>query len=95
MQDVSFEVHPGETLAIIGNTGSGKSTLLELISRLYEVEQGSYKVDGILAKDQHLEELRQSSSDSLEAIFSQLTGFTETNTNTDDFLEAFQNKDNA
>ncbi|MEM7186169.1 MAG: ABC transporter ATP-binding protein [Bacteroidota bacterium] len=60
LQNVSFEVHPGETLAIIGNTGSGKSTLLELISRLYEVEQGSYKVDGILAKDQHLEELRKS-----------------------------------
>ncbi len=51
--------------------------------------------DGQIVAQGTLEELRQSSGDSLEAIFSQLTGFTETNTNTDDFLEAFQNKDNA
>lgn len=60
LKEVSFVVSPGETLAIIGNTGSGKSTILELITRLYDVEQGSYTVDDIAAKDIDLEDLRNS-----------------------------------
>jgi len=60
LKEVSFFVSPGETLAIIGNTGSGKSTILELITRLYDVEQGSYTVDDIAAKDIDLEDLRNS-----------------------------------
>lgn len=60
LKEVSFVVSPGETLAIIGNTGSGKSTILELITRLYDVEQGRYTVDDIAAKDIDLEDLRNS-----------------------------------
>ena len=60
LKEVSFTVIPGETLAIIGNTGSGKSTILELISRLYDIDQGSYTVDDITAKDMDLEDLRNS-----------------------------------
>jgi ATP-binding cassette subfamily B protein len=41
LKNVSFTVHPGETLAIIGNTGSGKSTILELIGRLYDVPENT------------------------------------------------------
>lgn len=58
LKNVSFTVHPGETLAIIGNTGSGKSTILELIGRLYDVTEGSYYVDNHLAKDLNLDDLR-------------------------------------
>ncbi|UQS86851.1 ABC transporter ATP-binding protein/permease [Nicoliella spurrieriana] len=47
LSDVSFNVHAGQTLAIIGGTGSGKSTLVNLIPRLIEPEQGSIKIDGV------------------------------------------------
>jgi len=60
LNKVSFTVKPGETIAIIGNTGSGKSTILELITRLYDVEQGAFTVDDTPAKELHLEDLRQS-----------------------------------
>ncbi|MBX2828682.1 MAG: ABC transporter ATP-binding protein/permease [Flavobacteriaceae bacterium] len=60
LKGVSFSVVPGETLAIIGNTGSGKSTILELIARLYDIEDGFYTLDGHVAKDVHLDDLRSS-----------------------------------
>ena len=46
LEDVSFSVHRGETLAIIGATGSGKSTLVNLIPRFYDTDGGSVYVDG-------------------------------------------------
>lgn len=45
LKDISFEVNPGETLAIIGATGAGKSTLLQLIPRFYDVNEGEILVD--------------------------------------------------
>lgn len=60
LTDVSFHINPGETLAIIGNTGSGKSTILELITRLYDVDSGSYTVDQEPVKQLNLEDLRSS-----------------------------------
>lgn len=60
LKDVSFQVNPGEMLAIIGNTGSGKSTILELIGRLYDVEEGKLKVDGKNVRDINLDDLRGS-----------------------------------
>ena len=43
---ISFDIHEGEIVGIIGGTGSGKSTLVQLIERFYDVKQGSVKVDG-------------------------------------------------
>ncbi len=60
LKNVSFTVKPGETLAIVGNTGSGKSTILELIGRLYDVEEGMLKVDGIPIRKVNLTDLRDS-----------------------------------
>jgi ATP-binding cassette subfamily B protein len=45
LEDVSFTVHKGETLAILGKTGSGKSTIISLISRLYDVTEGRITID--------------------------------------------------
>jgi len=45
LQNVSFKVHEGETLAILGKTGSGKSTIISLISRLYDVTEGQITID--------------------------------------------------
>lgn len=46
LHDVSFDIHPGETVAIVGENGSGKSTIVKLLTRLYAVEEGSITVDG-------------------------------------------------
>lgn len=47
IKDVSFEVMPGQVLAIVGRTGSGKSTIANLLMRMYDVEKGSITIDGI------------------------------------------------
>ncbi|ARN71730.1 ABC transporter [Nonlabens tegetincola] len=58
LKEVSFKVPAGKTLAILGKTGSGKSTVLELLGRLYDIEKGSIKIDGIPIKELNLEDLR-------------------------------------
>lgn len=60
LQEVSFTVKKGETLAILGKTGSGKSTILSLISRLYDIDNGSILVDGKSIKNINLYDLRNS-----------------------------------
>ena len=46
LKDIDLHVRPGETIAFVGQTGAGKSTMTSLISRLYEVTDGSIKIDG-------------------------------------------------
>ncbi|MDH5605216.1 MAG: ABC transporter transmembrane domain-containing protein [Cyclobacteriaceae bacterium] len=46
LQDVSFEINPGEKVALVGPSGAGKSTIIQLIMRFYEIEEGNIKVDG-------------------------------------------------
>ncbi len=58
LHDISFEVQPGEMLGIVGKSGAGKSTLVNLISRLYEVEQGEVLLDGVNVKDLSFASLR-------------------------------------
>lgn len=57
LEDLSFELKPGQTTAIIGGTGSGKTTLLDLIPRFFDVSQGSLLVDGVDVRRQRLERL--------------------------------------
>lgn len=58
LDHISFQVNPGETLAIIGATGSGKSSLANLIPRFFEATEGRILVDGIDVRDYKLTELR-------------------------------------
>ena len=58
LQDVSFEVNPGETLAIIGRTGSGKSTIADLICRLFDATDGEVQMDDEDIKQLDLNQLR-------------------------------------
>lgn len=51
LEDISFKINPGETLAIIGATGSGKSTLINLIPRFYDVTSGEVLVNGRNVKE--------------------------------------------
>ena len=57
LQDLSFDLRPGQTTAIIGGTGSGKTTLLDLIPRFFDVSGGSLLVDGVDVRRQPLERL--------------------------------------
>jgi ATP-binding cassette, subfamily B, bacterial len=59
VQDVSFAVERGATVAIVGQTGSGKSTLTKLINRTYDVDEGRVLVDGVDVRDWDLAALRQ------------------------------------
>ena len=58
LEDISFTAHKGETVAFIGATGSGKSSLINLIPRLYDVSEGSVRVDGVDVRDYDREALR-------------------------------------
>lgn len=59
LENISFRVNQGETLAIIGATGSGKTSLVNLIPRFYDVTGGEVLVDGINVKDYALKDLRE------------------------------------
>jgi len=59
LEQVTFNVAPGETVAIVGRTGSGKSTLVGLIPRLYDVTGGRVRVGGVDVRELELEELRR------------------------------------
>ena len=58
LKDINLEIKSGETIGIIGGTGSAKSSLVNLISRLYDVTDGSLKVGGVDVRDYDMEVLR-------------------------------------
>lgn len=57
LQHISFQAHPGETIALVGATGSAKSSLVQLIPRLYDATSGEIRIDDIPVKDYNLDEL--------------------------------------
>jgi len=58
LKDISFEIKPGSTVALVGLSGSGKSTLVHLVPRFYDTTSGCIKIDGHLLKDYTLASLR-------------------------------------
>jgi len=59
VDDISFEVDGGDTLALVGPTGAGKSTVLKLLLRMYDVDEGAIRIDGTDLRDVSLPSLRQ------------------------------------
>lgn len=69
LEDVSFTVEPGQTVAVVGQTGSAKTTLARLINRTYDVDCGQVLVDGVDVRDWNLEALRRQISIIEQDIF--------------------------
>ncbi|MCH6565615.1 MAG: lipid A export permease/ATP-binding protein MsbA, partial [Proteobacteria bacterium] len=59
IENISFEIEPNQTIAIVGRSGSGKSSLVNLIPRLYELDEGEIRLDGERIQDYKLKELRR------------------------------------
>ena len=57
LEDINFEVKPGEMIGLVGASGAGKSTLINLIMRLYDVDQGRITIDGVDIRDIRMESL--------------------------------------
>lgn len=57
LEEIDFTLNKGETLGIIGATGSGKTTIVKLLLRLYDVDSGSIRIDGVNVNSMQLEEL--------------------------------------
>ena len=69
LENISFHIKPGETVAIVGGTGSGKSTLTELINRTYDATQGRILIDNLDVREWNLTSLRSQISKIEQDVF--------------------------
>ncbi|MED3791199.1 ABC transporter ATP-binding protein [Niallia alba] len=69
LNDVSFHINAGGSIALVGPTGAGKSTIINLLSRFYDVNEGSVKIDGVDVRDVTLKSLRSQMGVMLQDTF--------------------------
>jgi len=69
LNNVSFVVNPGETIALVGSTGAGKTTIVNLLSRFYDIKSGSVMIDGMDVRSVTLESLRKQMGIMLQDTF--------------------------
>lgn len=69
LDDISFVVNPGETIAIMGSTGSGKTTIVNLMSRFYDVTEGSILLDDVDIRMRSLQDIRRSIAIATQDVF--------------------------
>ena len=69
LRDLSFRVEPGERVAFVGATGAGKTTIIKLLTRLYEVDAGRIRIDGVDLRDMTQEQLRRRVAMVLQDVF--------------------------
>ncbi|MFT4093167.1 MAG: ABC transporter ATP-binding protein [Niabella sp.] len=69
LNDINFEIEPGQTVAIVGHTGSGKTTIISLLNRFYNIQKGIIEIDGTDIKRLSPEYLRQNIGVVLQDVF--------------------------
>ena len=69
LEDVTFSVEPGRTLAVMGPTGGGKTTLIHLLARFYDVSEGTVRVDGCDVRQWKLQQLRGGIGTATQDVF--------------------------
>ncbi|THU41409.1 ABC transporter ATP-binding protein [Niastella caeni] len=69
LKNLSFEVQPGDTVAIVGHTGSGKTSIISLLNRLYHIQHGTIKIDDVKIEEYKLDALRKSIGVVLQDVF--------------------------
>ncbi|MBN1242518.1 MAG: ABC transporter ATP-binding protein [Spirochaetales bacterium] len=69
LKDLSFTVEPGEMVAIVGYTGAGKTTIAMLLSRMWDVQKGEIRIDGVPIRDIPLDELRRAVQPVAQDVF--------------------------
>jgi ATP-binding cassette, subfamily B, multidrug efflux pump len=69
LNNISFEVKPGDTVALVGHTGSGKTSIISLLNRMYHIQQGAIKIDDVKVEDYQLEALRKQIGVVLQDVF--------------------------
>jgi len=69
LKDICLDIAPGERVAIVGHTGAGKSTLIHLLSRFYDIQRGSLRIDGVDIRDYDLIPMRRNIGVVLQDVF--------------------------
>ena len=69
LKNISFEIQPGDTLAIVGHTGSGKTSIISLLNRLYQIQHGEIKIDDVRIEEYRLKNLRAGIGVVLQDVF--------------------------
>ena len=69
LKNISFQVKPGETTAIVGHTGSGKTTITNLLNRLYFIDSGTIRIDDVPVENWSVESLRKNIGTVLQDVF--------------------------
>ena len=69
LKNISFNIKAGETVALVGHTGSGKTSIISLLNRLYPIQKGAIKIDGITIEDYDIDVLRKNIGVVLQDVF--------------------------
>ncbi|MEL7001699.1 MAG: ABC transporter ATP-binding protein [Bacteroidota bacterium] len=69
LKDVTFDVNPGDTVALVGATGAGKSSIINLLNRFYDINRGTIQIDGVEVRDYDLTSLREKIGVVLQDVF--------------------------